>query len=106
MILQKSLYADLFKKQLLLLLLLILFKTVEYIFVRILWWIERSNDQHLCEIHSFCNIIHYTIQKLGVSIICIFGEFLFSKDALNRSKMMIKTEKKPEKNYTQLFSTK
>ncbi len=30
---------------------------------------KRSKDQHLSEIKSFCNIIHYTIQKLGVSII-------------------------------------
>ncbi len=73
------------------------------IYFWILWWIERCKDQHLSEIKSFCNIIHYTIQKLGVSIytyiqVYIYGGkkwykliLLFSKDALNRSKVMIKT---------------
>ncbi len=51
-----------------------------------------SNDS---EIKNFCNIIHYTIQKLGVSIILFYffgGKklwkliLLFSKDALNWSK--------------------
>ncbi len=55
-----------------LLLLISIFKTVEYVFSWILW-IERSKDQHLFEIKSFCNIIHYTIQKLGVSIIFFVG---------------------------------
>ncbi len=41
-------------------------------------WIERSKDQHLSEIKSFCNITHYTIQKLGVGIIFI----LFGKEII------------------------
>ncbi len=55
--LQKSLkYADLqFKKHLLL---LSIFKTVEYIFSG---FFEKSKDLHLSEIKSFCNIINYTI---------------------------------------------
>ncbi len=44
-----------------------------YIYIRIFVSIERSKDQHLYEIKIFCNIIHYTIQKLGVCIICWGG---------------------------------
>ncbi len=76
---------------------------------RILWWIERSKDQYLSEIKSFCNIIHYTIQKLLVSIyiykyiyigkemIEINRLLLFSKDALNWSKLMKNTFKMLQK---------
>ncbi len=61
--LQKSFkYADLqFKKHLLL---LSIFKTVEYIFSG---FFEKSKDLHLSEIKSFWNIINYTIQY-GVSM--------------------------------------
>ncbi len=37
-------------------------------------------DQHVSEIKIFCNIIHYTIQKLRVSIINIlFYLFILEK---------------------------
>ncbi len=73
------------------LLLLSIFKTVESFLFRILWLIERPKAQHLSEIKCFCNIVHYTIQKLGVSIyFFIWKEIWFSKDALNWSKMLQK----------------
>ncbi len=31
------------------------------IFFRFLWWIESSEEQHLCEIEIFCNIINVFI---------------------------------------------
>ncbi len=39
---------------------------------RTLWWTERSKYQHLSELKSFCNIIHYTIQELVVRYIYIY----------------------------------
>ena len=35
------------------------------LFFRIPWWIESSKEQHLSEIQSFCNIIHYRSKVWG-----------------------------------------
>ncbi len=64
-----------------------------FLWWRFFGWTERSKDQLVSEIKSFCSIIHYTIyfggggggEKLLKLIL------LFSKDALNWSNVMIKT---------------
>ncbi len=66
-----------------LLLLLSMLKTVEYIFSGF-FYEQRSKDQHLSEIKSFCNIIHYHFLRNKLIL-------LFIKDALNWSKVMINT---------------
>ncbi len=35
---------------------------------RILWWIERSKEQHFFEIEIFCYILNVTFDQLNVSL--------------------------------------
>ncbi len=62
-------------------------KTAEYNFFRFLWWIDRSEEQHLSEIEIFCNIINV--------FIVTFDQFKAS--LLNKS---INFYNKKKKNYT------
>ncbi len=47
-------------------------ETVMHYFVRILWWIERSKEQHLFEIEIFCihiNVFIVSLDRFNASLL-------------------------------------